>query len=160
MPDTDLSPIAQALGRIPTGLFVVSTLADGRPLGFVASFVVQTGFEPPTLCVAIGKGRAHLEAVRAHGAFAVSVIDDASRGVMTPFFRKPAPGESPFDALQHAPAPSGSPVLPEALAWLDCRLAGEHATGDHVVVFGEVTAAELQRTGDPTIHLRRNGLGY
>lgn len=160
MPESVPTPLARALGRVPTGLYVVSSLLDGRPVAFVGSFLVQTGFVPPTLCVAIAKGRAHLDAVRATRAFAVSILDAQSRSLMSTFFRKLAPGEGAFDTIEHRLAPSGCPVLPQALAWLDCRLAGEHATGDHVVVFGEVSAGGLHREGDPAVHLRRNGLDY
>jgi flavin reductase (DIM6/NTAB) family NADH-FMN oxidoreductase RutF len=47
-----------------------------------------------------------------------------------------------------------------ALAWLECRLTGEHATGDHVIVFGTVEHGGLLRAGDPAVHLRKNGLAY
>ena len=49
------SPLARALGRVPTGLYVVSTRAGDRPLGFVGSFLVQVGLAPPIVCVAVGK---------------------------------------------------------------------------------------------------------
>ena len=160
MPDRDPAPLARALGRIPTGLYVVSGLLDGRPVGFVGSFLVQTGFAPPTVCVAIAKGRPHLEALRQARVFAVSILDAESRGLMKSFFRKLAPGEGAFDAVEHRNAPSGCPVLPQALAWLDCRVTGEHATADHVVVFGEVLEGALVREGEPAVHLRRNGLDY
>lgn len=155
-----LSPLARALGRIPTGLYVVGSLDGAAPIGFVGSFLVQTGFAPPSLCVAIAKNRPHLAAVRGSERFAVSILDGASRGVMGAFFRKRTDGSSPFDELDHARSPSGCPILTGALAWLDCALTGEHETGDHVVVFGEVRDAELLREGDPSVHLRRNGLDY
>jgi len=152
--------LAQALGRIPTGLYVVTTLRDGDPLGFVGSFLMQVGFVPPVVSLAIAKEREHLVAIRAHGRFAVSVLDASSRGLMSAFFKRHEPGRSPFDQLQHHASPAGLPVLSEALAWLECRVTGEHATGDHVVVFGEVEHGELLRSGDPSVHLRKNGLGY
>ena len=157
----DLTPLARALGRIPTGLYIVGCApSEGPALGFLGSFLVQVGFEPPTICVAVAHGRDHLEAMRARKAFAVSILDEASKGLMGSFF-KPAPeGQSPFDALSTADTPSGSPALADALAWLDCAWAGEHDTGDHVVVFGRVEAASLQREGDPLVHLRKNGLSY
>ena len=31
---------------------------------------------------------------------------------------------------------------------------------DHVVVFGEVVEASLLREGEPSTHVRKNGLGY
>jgi flavin reductase (DIM6/NTAB) family NADH-FMN oxidoreductase RutF len=153
-------PLALALGRIPTGLYVVTTLREGKPLGFVGSFVMQVGFEPPVVSVAIGKAREHLTAIRAHGRFGVSVLDGASQRLMAPFFKRHEPGRSAFDLVEHRPSPAGLPVLADALAWLDCRVTGEHATGDHVVVFGLVEHGELQRQGDPTVHLRKNGLEY
>jgi flavin reductase (DIM6/NTAB) family NADH-FMN oxidoreductase RutF len=155
-----LSPIAQALGRVPTGLYVVTTLQGGQPLGFVGSFLMQASFEPPALSVAIARGREHLSAIREHGRFAVTVLDAGSQGLMGAFFKRPEPGKSPFDGLAHERTPGGLPVLSQALAWLECRRSGEHESGDHVVVFGTVEHAALLRSGDPAVHLRKNGLGY
>ena len=161
MTTTQLSDLALALGRIPTGLYVVATQTDSGPLGFVASFLVQTGFVPPTLCVAIGRDRNHLAAIRSRGRFGVSILDQASRDTMGVFFRKYPPGQGPFDQLDVGEARNGSPVLEGALAWLECELIGEFDSGgDHIVVFGEVTDARLLREGDPHVHLRKNGLSY
>lgn len=160
MPDPAASPIARALGRIPSGLFVVTTVRDGRPVGFLGSFVMQMGFAPPTVCVGVAKERAQLADLRRAGRFALSILDPRSRGLMTPFLRKLQGDESPFEGLSLASTRAGSPVLADALAWVDCRITGEHATGDHVVVFGEVTEGALLREGEPSAHLRRNGLGY
>lgn len=159
MSDT-ITPLAQALGRIPCGLYIVSTLDGETPLGLLGSLVMQVGFDPPTVCVAIGKDRDHLAAVRESGRFALSIVDKQSAGVMSPFFKKLPGGESPFDALATKSAPGGPPVLTDCLAWLDCRYTGEHEVGDHFVVFGEVEAGETAREGDPQIHLRKNGLSY
>lgn len=155
-----LTSVALALGRIPTGLYVVTTLQDGRPMGFVGSLLMQVGFAPPVLAVAVAKEREHLDAIRVHGRFAVSVLDGDSQALMSPFFKRHAAGSSPFDQVRHQATPAGLPVLSGALAWLECRVTGEHATGDHVVVFGETEHGELLRPGDPSIHLRKNGLSY
>jgi flavin reductase (DIM6/NTAB) family NADH-FMN oxidoreductase RutF len=157
---TPPTPLAQALGRIPTGLYVVTTRRAGAPLGFVGSFLMQVGFAPPVVCLAIAREREHLAAIRAEGRFAVSVLDGASQDLMGPFFKRHEPGRSPFDQLEQRASPSGLVLLARALAWLECRVTGEHASGDHVVVFGEVEHGELVRPGDPAVHLRKNGLGY
>ena len=157
---TDLTPLAKALGRVPTGIYIVATKAAGQPLGFVASLLVQVGFSPPTICVAIGRDRDHLSAVRESGRFAVSILDGESAGLMGAFFKGYGEGESAFDHVEHTDSPGGMPVLPGALAWLDCAVSGEHDSGDHVVVFGTVQDAALLREGDPSVHLRKNGLSY
>jgi flavin reductase (DIM6/NTAB) family NADH-FMN oxidoreductase RutF len=158
MTDAPYSPVARALGRIPSGQFIVTTQDGTAPVGFLGSFVMQVGFEPPTVCVGVGKARGPLAALRAHGHFALSVLDGDSKGLMVPFFRKD--GGSPFEGLATTETTTGCPVLSDALAWLDCSVRGEQDVGDHVVVFGEVVGGGLWREGEPLVHLRKNGLGY
>lgn len=153
-------PLALALGRIPTGLYVVTTLRENRPLGFVGSFVMQVGLQPPVVSVAVARGREHLEAIRAQGRFALSILDGGSQALMSPFFKRHEPGRSPFDGVEHRSSPGGMPVLAGALAWVECALGGQHELEDHVVLFGTVEHGELLRSGDPAVHLRKNGLSY
>ncbi len=160
MPDPANSPLARALGRIPSGLYVVTTLRDDRPSGFLGSFVMQAAFEPPMVSVAIGLDRPHLEDIRQSGRFALSILDPASRNLMSSFLRRIQPPATPFDGLALGRTAAGSVVLTDALAWIACELRGEHRSGDHVVVFGEVVEASLLREGEPSTHIRKNGLGY
>lgn len=154
------SPIATALGRIPSGLYIVTTSAKERPIGFLGSFVQQVGFEPPTVSVSFGKERSHLDECLASGRFGLSILDSASQGLMRSFLRRLNAGESPFDGLNVVRSRAGTPVLADALAWLDCTIRGRHDLGDHTVLFGEVVEASVQRAGDPYVHLRKNGLTY
>ena len=160
MPDLVDSPLARALGRIPSGLFIVSTVRDGRPVGFLGSFVMQMGFDPPTVCVGVGKSRPHLEDMRRAGGFALSILDGQSRSLMAPFLRKLPEGASPFDGVSLRYTASGSPVLADALAGVDCKITGEFDTADHTTVFGVVVEGALLREGEPSMHVRKNGLGY
>lgn len=154
------SPLAQALGRIPCGLFLATTRGEEGPVGFVASFVQQVGFEPPTVALAVGKARGPLAALREHGHFALSVLDKSSAGIMGGFFKPLPDGQTPFDGHATSETTSGCTVFGEALAWLDCEIVGEWESGDHVVVFGKVLEGSLAREGDPSVHLRKDGLGY
>jgi len=155
-----LDAIGPALGRVSSGLFIVTTRDEsGAPLGFLGSFVQQVALSPPTVCVAIGADREHLAQVRREGRFGVSVLGEDDKGLMKHFFKGPGDG-SPFDDVEHEAAPGGTPILKDALAWLECRMTGEHDAGDHVVVFGVVDAGRLQGDAAPLTHTRKNGLRY
>ena len=160
MPPTDPSPLARALGRVPSALYIVSTLRAGEPAGFVGSLVQQVGFDPPILTLAVAKDREPLRDLRSCGRFTLSLLDASTRSRMGVFLKHPAPGTSPYDGLALGRTPSGLPYLADCLAWFDCRILSEHATGDHVVLFAEVEAAATLREGEPAVHLRRNGLSY
>lgn len=154
------SSLARALGRVPSGLFVVTTLRAGQRIGFLGSFVQQVGFAPPTVCLGVAKDRIHLENLLEGGRFALSILDKESLSLKTAFLKRIAENASPFDGLRAGATPAGMPILLDALAWLDCRIVGRHDTHDHAVLFGEVTDGEVQREGDPHVHLRKNGLSY
>jgi flavin reductase (DIM6/NTAB) family NADH-FMN oxidoreductase RutF len=151
--------LSGALGRIPSGLFVVATRLAGRDIGFVGSFVQQVGFAPPTVMVAIANGREYLAGTRESGRFTVSVLGEGDRGLMRPFFKASA-GGSALEQVATSTTATGGIVLADALAWVDCRVSAEHAVGDHVVVFGVVEGGARLRDGAPLVHVRRNGLGY
>lgn len=160
MTTSDQPDIGSALGRIPSGLFIVTTCDErGHPMGFLASFVQQMAMEPPTVAIAVSTEREHLAAIRAKGRFAVCVLGESDKGLMKPFFKKPEDG-SPFDDVGATNLDSGLPILDDSLAWMECRLAGEHNAGDHVVCFGVVESGERRRDEEPLTHTRKNGLRY
>jgi flavin reductase (DIM6/NTAB) family NADH-FMN oxidoreductase RutF len=153
------NPIARALGRIPSGIFIVTATHERKPVGFVGSFVMQMGFEPPTVCVAVAKDRKQLDDLRAGGRFALSILDAQSRKLMASFLKYGDDGTA-FDHMKVGRTRSGLPVILDALAWVDCVIRGEHATGDHVVLFGEVVEGAVLRDGEPCVHVRKDGLAY
>jgi flavin reductase (DIM6/NTAB) family NADH-FMN oxidoreductase RutF len=153
--------IAAALGRIPSGLFVVTARRDGQETAFLASWIMQAGFRPPSLSVAVGRDRPALAFLREAGSrFAVSVIGEGERGMLGPFTRGVAPGPDALANLGLESGPAGQAVLKGCLAWLECRSTGGLETGDHVVVTAEITAAGGRLAGEPTVHVRRSGLDY
>jgi len=50
-----------------------------------------------------------------------------------------------FAGLEWKAAPSGAPILPGVIGWVDCALEAVHEAGDHVIVVGRVAALS---TGD------------
>ncbi len=160
MATPDPSSLSRALGRLPSGLYIVTSLREDKPVGFLGSLVQQVGFAPPTLVLAVGKEREPLADLRAAGRFTLSQLDAASRSRMALFLKRPPGGGSPYDGLAIERAPSGIPYLAEALAWLDCRIVGEHDAGDHVALVAVVEAGAQLHEGDPHVHLRKNGLAY
>src|SRR4028118_903064 len=53
----ELSRLGQALGRVPSGLYILTVRHDGKATGMLASWVQQAGFEPPMVTVAVNADR-------------------------------------------------------------------------------------------------------
>lgn len=155
--------IAAALGRIPSGLFVITWQEAGQDLGMLASWVMQAGFEPPLLSVAVGTSRDLLTAAGRGVPFVVNVLAESQRSLAGRFGKPGGAGDDPFAGLTLERTTTRTAVLPDVVAWLECRPTGSvagDAAGDHRLVLGRIVAAHGRSDEQPLVHLRRNGLRY
>lgn len=162
-PDPELrNTVGKALGRIPSGVFVLSASdAAGRAAGMLASWAQQASFDPPAICVAVAKGRPIGDMIRASRRLALSVLGDGDADLMRRFARHRPPGEDGFEGVETLTAPSGLPVLARALAWLDGELLDTlDFGGDHDLFIARATAGQLLRPGHSFTHVRGNGFHY
>lgn len=163
-----VSAIGAALGRIPSGLFVITwrdgSGSDGGPdRGMLASWVMQAGFDPPLVSIAVGASRDLLAAAVKGVPFVVNVLGESQRSLAGRFGRPGDTGDDPFAGLALERTATGTAALAEAVAWLECRSAGAvqgDEAGDHRLLLGRVTSARGGSDAPPLVHLRRNGLRY
>lgn len=159
-PEQDREALGQALGRVPSGIFVCSCGTGDGCVPFIASWVQQVAMEPAAVSVAIDRERAALPALEASdGRFTLSILPDDGDALMKPFFGQGDP-EDPFGGLATATAPNGGTYLQDGLGWLECREIARAEAGSHILVVGEVTAGAMLREGDPRVHIRKSGFHY
>jgi flavin reductase (DIM6/NTAB) family NADH-FMN oxidoreductase RutF len=157
--------IAQGLGRIPSGLFIVTWREAEDDRGMLASWVMQAGFAPPMISIAMAPGRDLLAVINSGMRFVVNVLADAQRPLLARFGKPAAGGDDPFVGLSIRRSECGAAIFDGAAAWLECSpvsqtsgTPGERC--DHVVVLARVTAASGGNDLAPLVHVRKNGLRY
>src|SRR5688572_196067 len=160
--DRTITATGAAIGRIPSGLFVLTTTTrTGEPAGMLVSWVQQASFSPPLVSLALGRERPFREILESAGRFALSILGRDGRALAGAFTRPAEPGSpGPFERVATTILPSGLAVLRDALAHVECRLHQKVPSGDHVLYFGEVVSGSPHVEGEPAVHLRRSGLGY
>ena len=164
------NPAVQALGRVVGSLCVLTTRkgsADqeaGPALtgAMVASWVSQASFSPPGLTVAVARDRAVEALLHVGDVFALNVLAAGREtGPMKQFLQPFAPGADRFAGLELQQSPAGQPLLPEALAWLECRVQQRMECGDHWLLYAQVQAGSLLDASATTaVHQRRSGAHY
>ena len=157
---SERTPIAEGLGRIVSGLFVLTTGEGEQATGMLASFVQQAGFEPPTVTVAVHKSRPIVELMRSHQKFCLSVLHDESIGLLAHFARGFDPGQPAFHGVSTTEAANGVPYLSDAHAHIACEVIGEADWTDHVVFAGRVIDGARADDDQPLTHVRKDGLNY
>lgn len=150
-PSTAIDPdrFREALARFASGVTVVTTIgADGRPYGLTVSSFCSVSLVPPLVLVCIDlRSDAHA-GFDASGVFGVSVLAEDQEEISQRFAWG---GAEKFDAVTLEPGGSGVPLVPGALARLECRVVAAHDAGDHTIYVGEVVATAV-RPGRPLVY--------
>ena len=153
--------LAAALGRIPSGLFVLTVRHGDQETGMLTSWVQQCSFDPPQISVALRKGRDVLDWLSQGASFVLNVLPEGAKGLISHFGKGFELGQPAFEGVKVARERGTAPVLLASHAYLACRVVAQFdAGGDHVLVIGRVQAGAVLSEGKPTVHIRKNGLKY
>lgn len=160
-PDELKHTVGKALGRIPSGVFVLTARHDGAASAMMSSWVQQASFDPPTVTVALSKYRPIRDLIAGAGQFAVAVVGAADTSLMKRYARGVEPGRDPFEGVETITTPAGEVVPAAALAWLECRVVQIiEFGGDHELLIARVGGGAVLRDGPSFTHLRKNGFHY
>lgn len=138
------------MGHFPTGVAVVTTMADGQMYGMTANSLTSVSLEPVTLLVCFNRGSRTAAAVRRSRIFAVNVLEEGQLELSHRFARQ---GEDHFVDLEIDTDTYGLPILAGALAHLVCRVQDVVTVADHDIVIAEVEACQAGQ-GSPLIFFR------
>ena len=150
--------VGKALGRVPSGLFIVTTKFQDKEDAVLASWVNQCSFDPPEVTVSLGQMRNARLLIESSRAFIVNILGKESNDLMKHFFKSHE--GSIFDGLKTRKGIEEIRILTNAVSYLECRLVDAVVSGDHVVYFGEVVGGGMLRGGEPSTHVRDNGFNY
>lgn len=155
----DKEKIGPALGKLPSGVYIATSILDGEEIGMLASFVEQAGFEPPMITVALSNGRRLVTAIEQSRLIGINVLGDEDARLMKPFAQPD--NDSPFAGLELDENEHSIPQLAEALAFLACRITGKIEGGDHTIYAAEVIDGILNDPSrEPMVRIRKNGFQY
>jgi flavin reductase (DIM6/NTAB) family NADH-FMN oxidoreductase RutF len=152
--------IAPILGRVPSGLFILTVRFEEQETGMLTSWVMQAGFKPPMITVCIRQGRYVADWLTARPPFVVNVLSEQNKDLLAHFGRGFEPGQPAFEGLQLDRTASGLAILPGTLGHLECQPVGHFDSADHRIFLAEVTGGTLLADQQPWTHIRKSGFHY
>ena len=152
----------QALGRIVGSMCVVTAKKGEISGAMLASWVSQATFNPPGLTVAVAKDRAIESLMHSGDTFVLNILQEGNHIPLMKHFLKPfAPGEDRFVDVATEEASNGSPILNDALAYVECQVDNRMECGDHWLVYAIAQQGKLlQSEGLTSLHHRKSGTHY
>jgi flavin reductase (DIM6/NTAB) family NADH-FMN oxidoreductase RutF len=144
-----------ALGRFASGVTVITVnTPEGEVHGMTASSFCSVSLRPPLVLVCIDHLAETYLHVRERGRFGVSVLKE-DQEALSEFFADPErdPDAARRLAIHYSQMKSGTPVVAETLATLDCSVVQAHAAGDHTIFVAEVEEVIVSE-GSPLLYFR------
>lgn len=141
-PPTDRA-LRQLRGLFASGVSVVTTAHAGRLRGMTVSAFASVSLEPPLVMIALAHEAGTRELIADSGVFAVNILSDDQEFLSERFAARAPIVNEQFEGVPYEVAVTGSPILPQAIAWYDCRVEAVHDGGDHAIIIGRVVAIGL-----------------
>jgi flavorubredoxin/flavin reductase (DIM6/NTAB) family NADH-FMN oxidoreductase RutF len=154
--------VDKALGRLSGGLYVITAKKGDVSSAMLASWVTQASFQPLGLTIAVAKDRAIESLMRVGDRFVLNVLEEGNyQPLMKHFLKRFAPGADRFADVKTSPAANGSPILGDALAYLECEVVTRMECSDHWLVYSTVDTGRVANLNALTaVHHRKVGNHY
>jgi len=153
--------VGAAIGRIPSGLFILTAWNEDRRMGILTSWVQQVSFKPPLISVAVAKNRPIMLLISESKRFGICQLPKDEKLIMRKFAGQIDPSEDPFLGFEMiCDTVMRLPILANVLGYLECEVTCHlDVDGDHNLFVGRVQGGDYL-SGEPHVHIRKNGFSY
>ena len=132
-------------------IWLVTAQADTRRGGLIATFVNPASIVPDLPRMFVGLSRQHYtwELIEQSNAFALHLLSESHLDWIWRFGLESGRGRDKLHGLRVRQVSSGSPVLEDAIGWLDCRVEERLDTGDRTLYLAEVVQGGVTHFAPP-----------
>ena len=149
----DSETFRQVCAQFATGVAIAAVRSpDGAPHGLTVNSFTSVSLNPPLILICIGDLCQILPYFGLSHFFSVNFLTPEQQPLATAFAVRT---DNRFDGIDWYQAPNGSPLVPGALGWMECRLEQAIEAGDHTILIGEVVAAGA-REGAALVYFNRS----
>jgi flavin reductase ActVB len=143
-PQLNLDDFRAAMSMWPSGVTITTTVdGDGLRWGFTASAFSSLSLEPPLILVCLAAAAKCHETFVGAKSFAVNLLSTRHEQLALRFATR---GTDKFKDANFKPGQTGSPILTDAVASLECVPHATVPAGDHTILIGKVVHADVNAT--------------
>ena len=143
-----MNVVQTVLWKLINPIAIVTARSAGNLSGFVASWITQVSFVPPLIMVAVNPLHYTYELMVKSNAFAVNILRTDQAELVDVFGKSSGRKVAKFASAAYDPGSTGSPILKDCLAYVDCNVMWASEAGDHVLVVGSVASAAITSDGE------------
>ena len=156
MPGITPDEFRRVMGRLATGVTIVTTRAGNDAHGTTMSAVCSVSLQPQLVLVCVDHESDIQALIRESGVFAVNVLHEGQASLAVELSHKGTAEQLAAHRLENLPhrnGETGAPLLEDSLAYVECRVGNTIEAGDHTIYIGSVVAAGVSAHADrPLLH--------
>lgn len=152
-PDVSIESFRAAMRELASGVAVITVGKDHDITGFTATSMSSLSAHPPRVLVCVDRGSASWTALQHHPAFGVNLLRDEERALADRFAgRDGLIGAARYAGWRWTTMLTGTPLLENGLAALDCEVEEMLTRYDHGIVIGRVRAVSVAAGAAPLVY--------
>jgi flavin reductase (DIM6/NTAB) family NADH-FMN oxidoreductase RutF len=144
--------VQEIIEKIANGVSVVTSKSGDTVNGLSIAWMSQVCMVPPLVMVALGKERYTHELIQKSKVFAISILSERQRDIAKHFGLQSGRKVNKFNNVKYEVKKTGSPILHDCLAYLDCKVCKAIDVNDHTIFVGEVVDASIRKNETPLIY--------
>jgi flavin reductase (DIM6/NTAB) family NADH-FMN oxidoreductase RutF len=152
-PDTEQeSYFRTVLASFATGVAVVTAVSDHCPVGMTIQSFCSLSLRPPRILLCPAMTSTSWPKIASAGGLCVNLLAEDQESLARQFARS---GTDKFAGVGWVGSIiTGSPMLVNALAWIDCNIVNTYPGGDHLIAVCDVLALERRTDLRPLIFFK------
>ena len=152
----------KALGRISNGLYIVTAKKGDISGAMIASWVTQASLQPLGFTIAVAKDRALDNLLQLGDRFVLNVLEEGNyQDLKKHFLKRLNPDVDRFAEVKTQIAKNGSPILTDALAYMECEVVNSMECSDHWILYCTIADGKVSKPdGITAVRHRKVGNYY
>jgi 3-hydroxy-9,10-secoandrosta-1,3,5(10)-triene-9,17-dione monooxygenase reductase component len=141
-------------GSFASGVTVITSGKYGAFRGMTARAFTSLSLDPPMVLVCVDRATRTLSVIQSAGVFNVNILGDHQEETSRRFATKSEAEPDGMRGYDYTLGRLGAPILKDALAHFECRLARQFDGGDHLIFVGAVEAGATSGVAMPLLYFR------
>jgi flavin reductase (DIM6/NTAB) family NADH-FMN oxidoreductase RutF len=149
----------KALRNFTYGVYVLTVNSGHDYAAATVTWVSQASLDPPRIMLGLRRGSKTAELAKKEKGFTLNILGESQKSIASAFLKHAIVEGETINGYPFKKEVTGSPILTDAPAYLECKIVQLIDGTDHDVVIAEVINAGAHADMEP-LNLRTTGWRY
>lgn len=153
---TESEMLRQVMRFWATGVTIVTAAYEGIQHGMTVSSFTSISLDPPQVLISLSQDSRTHDLITHSRNFGITILNSSQQDISDRFAGRVPDDMDRLEGLKTITLATGTPLLKQGLAHLDCHVVTTVGSGTHTIFIAEVVSARFGEDGDPLLYFNRS----